>query len=352
MKARQPLQLAIANWDYSWLLRTSGRDEDEYHLLPRVMHELAERGFNALRVDAWPHLVAPDREGKRADEFVILPHRQRDLERGSREARHVRPHDRLLRLAQAAKAEGISLWLTSWLLPDTLARRSQVRNPDDFVRIWHATLDWLREQDALSQVVALDFAHHFPDQPAGYGAWQPLFGRTPLLAGRGWRAFNTDAIRRIDAFLVEVTQRLRTLYPQLHFGLSLASERAGQVKELDMSELDFLDLHLLPAARRWPLAASGGQRLLDEHQGYCRMHQLQPALTAGCGQLPADSQHLPDICRLSEQGVELALAAGVTVVNPSYYARPQSRLWQEVAWLQQVNRQILAARRTGHAFAG
>lgn len=341
--ARQPLRLAIADWDYSWLLRASGRDEDEYHLLPRLVHELAERGFNALRVDAWPHLLAPDRDGKRADEFVILPHRQRDTERGSRETRHIRPHDRLLRLAQAAKAEGISLWLTSWLLPDTQARRSQVRSPEDFVRIWHATLEWLREQGALEPVLALDFAHHFPDQPAGYGAWQQLFGRTPLLAGRGWRAFGGgDSASRINLYLVEVTQRLRTLYPQLHLGMSLAPERATQVKGLDVSELDFLDLHLTPATPpRWPLRQAALEHQLAEHQGFCRMHQLQPVMSAGSSVLPAQSQHLPDLCRISEKGVELALGAGITAINPCYYARPQSRLWQEVAWLQQINRRIL-----------
>lgn len=342
MTARQPLRLAIADWDYSWLLRTSGRDEDDYHLLPRLLQELAERGFNALRVDAWPHLLAPDREGKRADEFVILPHHQRDAERGSRSVRHLRPHDRLLRLAQAAQQAGISLWLTSWLLPDTQARRSQVRSPDDFVRIWHATLEWLADQKALAPVVALDFAHHFPDQPAGYGAWQQLFGRTPLLARRGWHSHKGEATGRINSYLVEVTQRLRTLYPQLHFGLSLAPERADQVKALDISELDFLDLHLLPQERR----RTGKDRLshlLNDHQGFCRMHQIQPVIAAGSHHLAARSQHLPDICRLSEEGVELALASGISVINPCYYARPQSRLWQEVAWLQQINRQILAA---------
>lgn len=341
-----PLTLAMADWDYSWLLRTSGRHEDAYHLLPRRMEELAERGFNALRVDAWPHLVAAEQQADAPEEFVILPNGSRDSDRGSRRARRVSPSDRLLRLAQSAKANGISLWLTSWLLPDTRACRSQIRTPADFVRIWHETLLWLEQAEVLDAVVAVDFAHQFPDKPAGYGAWQHLFHRTPLLGGRRRQTFPASTIGRLNAYLVEVPRQLRTLYPQLQIGLSMQSQLAGRMKQLDLAELDFLDLHLTPSHRKHQRDQLGDQ--LHAFRGFCEMHQMALALGAGSHQLPR-TRHLPDICRLSEQGVQLALEAGVGVINPCYYARPQNPVWNEVSWLQQVNRHI--RERTQNALA-
>lgn len=342
MKQKSELRLAITDWDYSWLLRVAGVGEDEFHLLPRRMAELTERGFNALRVDVWPHLIAPGRhEEKETEEFVILPHRQRDSDRGSREVRQIQPRERLLRLAQAAQDAGISLWLTSWFLPDTQARRSQLRNPEDFVRVWHATLEWLRSKGALAPVVALDFAHRFPDQPAGYGAWQHVFHRPPQWAKRAWRAGTPKAVQRINRYLNEIPQQLRTMFPQLHYGLSMAMERAGQVRELDVSELDFLDLHLTEMKKGARVRTDELSRRLAEHQSFCRLHQLQPALTGGSHLLSERKPYVPELCRLGEQGVEEALVHGVQVINPSHYARPQDRLWDEAAWFAQLNRHIL-----------
>lgn len=333
-------RLAIANWDYSWLLRASGADEDEFHLLPRRIEELAERGFNALRVDAWPHLVAPDRHAGRVDEFTILPLAHSDLDRGSRQRRQVRPRDRLLRLAQAARANGISLWLTSWLLPDTCARRSQVRTPADFVRIWHATLEWLRESEALGVVAGVDFGHQFPELPAGYGAYLQLFKRAPVWPGRG---YNAASMARINRYLVEVPQCLRTLYPELLLGLSVRADNADKIMDLDVSELDFLDLH--PGFRQSLL----GRRVATGPDaavlgGFCRLHQLSAALTAGGYEQRPRTTSLADLCRRSEANVERAIDAGVGIMNPSYFARPQHRLWQEVAWLRQINQRIIAGR--------
>jgi hypothetical protein len=48
--------LAIAMWDFSWLERRwSGAGYEDWD---RALDELAERGYNAVRVDAYPHLLA------------------------------------------------------------------------------------------------------------------------------------------------------------------------------------------------------------------------------------------------------------------------------------------------------
>jgi hypothetical protein len=58
MNHLQQLQqpVAIAMWDFSWLLRH--HRTGEFADWDQVLSGLCERGYNAIRIDAFPHLVA------------------------------------------------------------------------------------------------------------------------------------------------------------------------------------------------------------------------------------------------------------------------------------------------------
>jgi hypothetical protein len=59
--------LAISMWDFSWLERPwPGAGYEDWD---RALDELAEPGYDAVRIDAYPHLVAthPERE------WTLLP---------------------------------------------------------------------------------------------------------------------------------------------------------------------------------------------------------------------------------------------------------------------------------------
>lgn len=59
--------LAIAMWDYSWILRH--HRYGEFENWDMVLEGLAERGYNAIRIDAMPQYVAADTSGKLDMEF-------------------------------------------------------------------------------------------------------------------------------------------------------------------------------------------------------------------------------------------------------------------------------------------
>ena len=59
--------MSVTMWEFSWLVRRQGA-EAEYADWDKVLDELAERGYDTIRIDAFPHLVADDRET-----FTILP---------------------------------------------------------------------------------------------------------------------------------------------------------------------------------------------------------------------------------------------------------------------------------------
>ena len=61
-------------WEFSWLARRGG-DEAEYADWGRVVDEAAARGYDGLRIDAFPHLVAAGADGRRPARHTLLPHR-------------------------------------------------------------------------------------------------------------------------------------------------------------------------------------------------------------------------------------------------------------------------------------
>lgn len=62
LKSKLTHPLAIAMWDFSWLERRwPGAGYEDWD---KALDELTERGYDAVRIDAYPHLVDsdPDRE--------------------------------------------------------------------------------------------------------------------------------------------------------------------------------------------------------------------------------------------------------------------------------------------------
>ena len=61
MKYQFDRALPIAMWDFTWLERhhAGGSFAD----FDRVIDELVERGYEAVRIDVFPHLIAADQQG-------------------------------------------------------------------------------------------------------------------------------------------------------------------------------------------------------------------------------------------------------------------------------------------------
>lgn len=358
-------RLAMANWDHGWLIRRDGR-QVEYRSLARSMRELAERGYNALRVDVFPHLIASRPDGVVVDRFDVLP---------GEGACQVQPRKLLLELAGLAREHDIRLWLTSRFLPDTQARRNFVRRPRDFVDVWLQTLDLLRREGLVDVVAALDFCHEFTSPQTSSGAFRRLFGRHPVnpLARLGVWSRHTD--EQVEAYLREVPRALRAVFPEIAYGVSASASTERQLRRLDTTELDFLDSHMwlednpavglligssLPGSRlavaralqsraaAWVLRTRSQQLLeplgerLEATAEFARLRRLQPVVGAGFVRLAVDDQiAVPVLCHLSEALVEVSLVQGFRVLVPTVQARPENiGLWSEIEWHRRVTGMI------------
>ena len=179
----------------------------------------------------------------------------------------------------------------------------------------------------------------------------------------------------MEQYLLEVPRALRALFPTIHFGVSAAAADTDYLRQLDTSELDFLELGLwldddpryrlatgadLPVPglldrrlgaplRRALMEATGEhwrgrlQQQLQRRLAFTRLRRLQPVLGEGYLNPQATPEQLPrGWAGFTEALVGQAVADGVAVMTPTSLARPHSPwLWREADWLAHLNHLIL-----------
>ena len=362
-------RLAITCWDYAWPL---GRD---YGTVPGAVEarldEAVARGFNAVRLDPYPHLVATPANSVHLDRCEILT--EPDPRRGLPGGAHTVPIRKALRRVLDAAAErDLALWFSGFFVPDSRARRSFVRRPGDFVDVWAETLDLVDRWGHLDRVVAVDFCHHFPFPPWSHGALRRVFGQAPhrSLPDR-WRP---EQEAEVERYLLEVPRALRAHFPNLRVGLSAAAGHSEYLRQLDTSELDFLDFGLwldddprfrLATGADLPVPGLLGRRLgplrgallsatgehwrgrvydlLNRRLAFARIRRLQPVLGEGWLLPAASPEQWPAAwARFSEALVARAVADGVQALTPTSLATPNHPwLWDESDWLAHLNHLIL-----------
>ena len=228
----------LTMWDFSWLVRAHGA-EAEYADLERVLDELAERDYDVVRIDAYPHLIAAGSGGGRRERTTVLP--QADwLMWGNHAPVEVEPAAALVRFLALARERGRRVALASWFLEDEDGRAAAVVTPADFARGWGETLALIEREGLLDVVACVDLANEWPIASWCGGAHAAIFGA----GGRGgvgerWSARELTGI----ASYFTAIDPLRERWPQLRYTFSFA-DAFPSLRELDVSRFDLLDVHL------------------------------------------------------------------------------------------------------------
>lgn len=161
--------LAMACWDLSWLLDRDTR-HGAFASLEKVLDETQQRGFNALRLDPCPHLIACPENGVHLDRC--------ELQAPGHDPVEVKIRHSLQQLLQSAHERGLKVWFSSRFVDDSRARRSFVRRPEDFIAVWSDTLALVQEWGYLDDVAGVDFCHQFPALPYAHGVTRRVFNRS------------------------------------------------------------------------------------------------------------------------------------------------------------------------------
>lgn len=360
---------AITMWDFSWLERRwSGAGQEDWD---QSLDELMERGYDAVRIDAYPHFVAQDS----TKSWEITPPWKEQMW-GTTSNLNVQVQPNLNDFIRKCKDRDIAVGLSTWFQLDSTGAKFTIGSPLAHAKLWEKTLETIDEAGLLDAILFVDFCNEWPGK-----GWAPFF-KGPKVAGEirlKWSSL--DSLE----WMQESVAYLRTKFPQLPLTYSCVG--AHQFAEEDVEAvkcLDFLEPHVwmvhandceltnragfsyegtteyerfqLNNTRLIPLYDSDpdywNERLkmiIDEvvHES----NQTQRGLmTTECWGI-VDCKDFPgfdwvSLKRMCEYGVRTASASGNWIANAtSNFCAPQFvGMWRDIDWHQEMTRVIKSAK--------
>jgi hypothetical protein len=344
-------------WDFSWLERRwPGAGYEDWNL---ALDELVARGYDAVRIDAYPHLVGVD-PGR---EWELLPcWNQQDW--GAPALVRVQVQPALNQFIRACATRGLRVGLSTWFREDRANSRMRLRSPDLLGTAWKRTLDTVAADGLLEHLLYVDLCNEFP-----LDVWAPFFpAGTPRRSPEGLR-WMRDAIAVV-----------RAAHPGIPVTFSFTSEYDTWRQE-DVSMHDFLELHCWMT--HWTdfytqigynyerFSSQGYERLVERGERLYRerpdhwssalargIEQLaewsrasgKPLVTTECwGVVDYKDWPLLDwgwVKELCELGVRTAAATGrFAAMATSNFCGPQFvGMWRDVEWHRRLTGVIHAAR--------
>ncbi|TQO39738.1 sugar-binding cellulase-like protein [Arenibacter algicola] len=248
-KTEKPL--AIAMWDFSWILRH--HRYGEFENWEQVLSELAERGYNAIRMDAMPHFVVSAQEGKIINEFRSVKEDWKPSLWGNDYTMSFRPREALLEFLPLCKKYGIKVGLSTWFAPHNTGRTDIFNEEGGLLRAWSETLYFLRDNNLLDNVVYVDILNEYPVNHGYDWLKKELNKRSDI---QQFKIDNPEAhMPDLDAskgnalqvafhnqLMKDTIMALKGKFPELEFFTSYDS--GVPLEDIDLSEQAALDYHV------------------------------------------------------------------------------------------------------------
>jgi hypothetical protein len=248
---KQPL--AIAMWDYSWLLRH--HRYGEFEDWDKVLEQLAFRGYNAIRMDAMPQFVAANSMGQTVDEFRSVKDGWKPSLWGNDYTMSFRPREALLEFLPKCEKYGIKVGLATWFMRHGTERKDIFMEEGGLLRAWDETLSFLQSHDLLGNVLYVDLLNEYPNWH-GYDWFKnELNKRSDVrqfildnpnanVPDAMTRKGNESLLKQqfYNNFINSTIRALKAKYPDLEFFASLDS--GMDLKRIDLTHFEALDYHV------------------------------------------------------------------------------------------------------------
>jgi len=353
---------ALTMWDFSWLERRwSGAGYEDWDL---ALQELTERGYNAVRIDAYPHLIA---NGK-TKEWKLMPVWS-VFDWGSPMSIGVRVQPALNEFIDRCREHGVKVGLSTWYREDADNVRMKIQSPEIMADQWITTLDSIDKDGLLDSVFYVDLCNEWPGD-----LWAPYFrNNPPELTWGGWYTSNSMK------WMARAVEKVKHAYPELPVGISFEIKKLEELEKQDVSFVDYLEPHIWMSQRNdnefyrkmefqddtfshmgFETMAAKGYDLYNSNRTYWQglltqyIEKLsgiartlnQPCMTSECWavvnykDLPGlDWGWIKELCAL---GARTAADTGQWVaVATSNFCGPQfAGMWRDVEWHQKLTGHI------------
>ncbi len=384
-----PSRLTIAMWDYSWLNQHyKGGFFEDYD---KVTNELIERGFNTVRIDAFPLVIGKLENNEQ--QVTIAGDPLRNWGASDKDRKHAVVTE-LLAFMQVCKEKNISVILSSWGLganefPDI---RKDYESPRVHWQAWEKVLDILKENDLLSHVVYVDFDQEFPyfspvapelnrlgqvKREKSTSALEAMEAAGSIQNNFDKLAWNPQQMKFVRNYLNSTLTHFQHKYPELRFTFSFTSYWK-EVRAMNIKSFDVLELHFwLTQSERFGSRSGFGGMKKDrgEHDYKDYMDRLEKTMQSSRPMLMKDMHNrlawakvwseeigaplttteawgpwwhmdhkdlswewLYDWC---EDGMKLSSDYELWGTTPWNYSHPYWENWKNIEWYQKVNGQFI-----------
>jgi len=217
---------AITMWDFSWLERRwAGAGFEDWDL---ALDELTERGYDAVRIDAYPHLTGVD-----AQREWVLDEVWNQQDWGSPDRIKVQIQPALNEFIRKCGERDIRVGLSSWFRTDTTHEEMNIKTPEILAQRWINTLKTIDEAGLLDNILYVDLCNEWPGN-----IWAPFFANQyPKIYWGQW-----DAPESME-WMQRAIALVREAYPDLPLLFSTDSQDLWRFNN-DISFFDLIEQHI------------------------------------------------------------------------------------------------------------
>jgi len=211
-------------WEFSWIERRwPGAGYEDWD---RALDELVARGYNAVRIDPFPHLLATDPHKT----WTLLPHWNTQMW-GSPDVNRIVLLPALFEFLAKCRDRGIMVGLSTWFRKDEADTRMTITGPDVLAANWIKTLDLIKQAGYIDCILYTDLCNEWPGVD-----WAP-FVKPPMTYG-DWS--KSESLAYMQKAIVLVREK----YAQMPLLFSCAEDGPENYLEQDLSYFDLLDPHI------------------------------------------------------------------------------------------------------------
>ena len=221
---------AITMWEFSWIERRW--PDAGFEDWDRALDDLCERGYNAVRIDPFPHLLGADPHKT----WTLWPEWNTQCW-GSPDVNRVVLMPALFEFIGKCKERGVMVGLSTWYRKDDADTRMTITGPDVMAENWLKTLDLIRQAGLIDAILYTDLCNEWPGDD-----WAP-FMKPHLTYGQWDNPASLDWMQKAIA-------RVRTQYPEMPLFFSVAAGNMAAFGQQDLSYFDLLDPHIWMAQTR------------------------------------------------------------------------------------------------------